>query len=174
VTNRRTRIARRTALQARTPLQARTGLERKNAAMRRAPLRPVSDKRRAAGQVKSAAKKKGPTPEVRALVLARDGYACACCGVSVIGRRYSLGHRLRASQGGKPVPSNLLTFLGLGGEACHGRIDQRRRPADEDRGLTVRSYMDPALVPVTLFDGRRVWLDDAGRYLDCEPEGLAA
>jgi hypothetical protein len=57
----------------------------------------------------------GPSPAVRALVLARDGHCCVCCGVSVIGRRYSLAHRLRAGQGGKPVPSNLVTLAGLGG-----------------------------------------------------------
>lgn len=108
----------------------------------------------------------GPAPEVRRLVLERDGHACVCCGIAIRGRRYSLGHRLRASQGGLAVASNLLTFLGWGGQDCHGRIDNRADPADEARGLTVRSWMDPAVVPVGLLDGRRVRLDDAGRYVD--------
>ena len=45
-----------------------------------------------------------PCLAVRKLVLERDGYACIDCGTSIIGQHYSLGHRLRASQGGKPVP----------------------------------------------------------------------
>jgi hypothetical protein len=116
----------------------------------------------------------GPTAEVRRLVLERDGYRCVCCGLPVAGQRYSLGHRLRASQGGLAVPSNLLTFLGWGGQGCHGRIDNRADPRDEDRGLTVRSWQDPALVPVTLLDGRRVRLADDGRYHDTPPVGAVA
>ena len=120
----------------------------------------------------------GPTATVRRLVLERDGYACVCCGTSVIGRRYSLGHRLRASQGGKAVPSNLLTFLGLGGELCHGRIDARRDPADEDKGFTVRSFQDPALVPVMFFEpdgsGALVYLLDDGTVSATPPVGGAA
>ena len=116
-----------------------------------------------------------PTAEVRRLVLARDTYACVCCGRSILGRRYSLGHRLRASQGGRPVPSNLLTFLGWGGEECHGRIDRRDDPADEEKGFTVRSNQDPALVSVMIFSeygsGAQVWLNDAGTYQDYPPDG---
>jgi hypothetical protein len=119
-----------------------------------------------------------PTAEVRRLVLARDHYACVCCGRSILGQRYSLGHRLRASQGGKPVPSNLLTFLGWGGEGHHGRIDRRDDPADEEKGFTVRSNQDPALVSVMIFSeygsGAQVWLNDAGTYQDYPPEGPGA
>ena len=116
-----------------------------------------------------------PTAEVRRLVLERDRYACVCCGRSILGQRYSLGHRLRASQGGKPVPSNLLVFLGWGGEGHHGRIDRRDDPADEEKGFTVRSGDDPALVSVMIFSeygsGAQVWLNDAGTYQDYPPDG---
>ena len=112
--------------------------------------------------------------EIRALVLDRDGYVCFCCGEPVMGQRYSLGHRLRASQGGKAIPSNLIILLGWGGEACHGRIDSRRDPRDEERGLTVRSWQDPAQVPVQLVTGAEVWLWDDGRYHKEGPQGVAA
>lgn len=118
------------------------------------------------------------SPEVRALVLKRDGFRCVCCGVSVKGQHYSLGHRLRASQGGKPVPSNLITLLGLGGEQHHGRIDSRRDPHDEARGYTVRSFQDPRKIGVMIFSengsGATKWLSDDGEYLDEQPGELAA
>jgi hypothetical protein len=116
-------------------------------------------------------------PQVRELVLARDGHRCACCNKSILGRRYSLGHRMRASQGGRPVASNLIVVLGWGGEACHGRIDSRRDPADEDRGLTVRSWQDPLEIPVKYMTPAGVleeaWLTDDGQKLTAPP-GLAA
>jgi hypothetical protein len=150
------------------PLPPRTKeLARNTPLTTRAPLRAVRSTR--GGQVRNmATRNSGPTPEVRRLVLERDGYCCFCCGQSIIGQRYSLGHRLRASQGGKAVPSNLITLLGWGGEQHHGRIDRRDDPRDEDYGFTVRSYQDPALVPVNVLrpDGSRVHLylwDDGTR-----------
>jgi len=120
----------------------------------------------------------GPSAAVRALCLARDGYACVCCGTPVVGQRYSLGHRLRASQQGKPVPSNLITLLGWGGESHHGRIDSRRDPSDEANGYSLRSGQDPLLVPVTVFSpdgpGLALWLDDLGKYLTAPPGQVAA
>lgn len=120
----------------------------------------------------------GPSAVIRALCLARDGYACVCCGTPVVGQHYSLGHRLRASQGGKPVPSNLITLLGLGGELHHGRIDSRRDPSDEARGYSLRSYQDPLVVPVTVCSphgpGMSLWLSDDGRYLTAPPGLVAA
>jgi hypothetical protein len=115
---------------------------------------------------------------VRWLVLERDGYACVCCGQSVIGQRYSLGHRKRASQGGTAVPSNLITLLGLGGEAHHGRVDSRRGYADEAKGYTVRSWQDPRQIPVMVFSGGgsgfMAWLRDDGQYHAEGPETEAA
>jgi hypothetical protein len=124
----------------------------------------------------------GPTAIVRALCLARDGHACVCCGISVTGRPHSLGHRVRAGQQGKPVPSNLLTFLGLGVNPLdpddhHARIDSRRDPLDEANGYSLRSWQDPLLVPVKVFSpsgpGMPLWLDDLGNYLT-EPPAAAA
>lgn len=146
-----------------------SGLERTPLAVVGSGVAPARTRRR---------KDTGPTPAVRRLVLERDGRCCVCCGQSVIGQRYSLGHRLRASQGGKAVPENLLTFLGWGGEACHGRIDLYRDDGDEVKGYRIRSGIgpehDPLYVPVTLFDGRMVWLTPAGRYAYEPPEDGAA
>lgn len=113
-----------------------------------------------------------PCQEVRILVISRDLGLCVPCGEPVApGQPYSLAHRLRRSQGGLAVASNLILAHGLGGQACHGRIDFRRDPRDEARGLTLRSWQDPAAVPVVLAGGRRVLLSDSGRYRDLPAEG---
>lgn len=176
--NRKTGLSRTSRLEPGTPPARRTPLAR-NATW--PPSRSPQASREPKPKAKSAATRKGnsgPTPEVRRLVLERDGYRCVCCGRSILGQRYSLGHRLRASQGGKPVPSNLLVFLGWGGEACHGRIDSRRDLHDEARGYTVRSWQDPALIPVMVFSehgsGITAWLTDAGTYEFKAPAGEVA
>jgi hypothetical protein len=120
----------------------------------------------------------GPSRLVRSVVLERDGYACVCCGRSVIGQVYSLQHRQRRSQGGTNALSNLLTVLGDGTRGCHARIDSRIDPHDEAKGYTVRSHQDPALVPVMVFseDGSvvTVWPTADGRWVTEPPEAGAA
>lgn len=119
----------------------------------------------------------GPSETVRKLVLERDDYRCVCCGLSVIGQQYSLQHRLRRSQGGDSTPVNLVTVLGTGTTGHHARIDSRRDPHDEARGYTVRSWDDPALVPVMIMSaagaGALVWLTPEGTY-STEPPAVAA
>jgi 5-methylcytosine-specific restriction endonuclease McrA len=145
---------------------------------RRSGIRPVSARREGAGRKTAARRDTGPSRKVRALVLARDGYACVCCGQSVIGRPYSLQHRKRRSQGGGNSASNLVTVLGTGTTLCHERIDSRRDPHDEARGYTVRSWQDPALIPVMIFSeggsGVTAWLWDDGEYHFDGPQEVAA
>jgi hypothetical protein len=93
----------------------------------------------------------GPDRKTRLLVLERDGHACVCCGISVIGQVYSLQHRQRRSQGGNSCAANLLVVLGDGTRGHHARIDSRIDPEDEAKGYTVRSRMDPHLVSVMVF-----------------------
>jgi hypothetical protein len=165
---------------ARVPLRSSSVLEPENGPVRKTRLRAVSPRRAASGgTVKSAATREtGPSRKVRALVLARDGYACVCCGRSLIGQRYSLQHRKRRSQGGTNSPSNLITVLGTGTTGCHERIDSRRDPEDEAKGYTVRSWQDPAQVSVMLFSehgsGVTKYLGDDGLYYDEPPGEVAA
>ena len=149
--------------------------------MKRSPLARKTPLKRGTTRMRTTPKPGGNsdiTPGVRALTLARDGYACVCCGVSVIGRRYSLGHRRRASQGGKPVPANLITLLGWGGEECHGRIDLYRDPDDAAKGYRVESWQDPALIPVMVFSpggsGMTLFPTADGRWSPEPPEGAEA
>lgn len=100
----------------------------------------------------------GPDAQTRKLVLERDGYACVCCGTPVAGRRYSLAHRKRASQGGKAVPENLIVLLGLGAEQHHGRVDLYKDPADAAKGYRLKSAQDPASVPVEYAGQGWFWL----------------
>jgi hypothetical protein len=117
----------------------------------------------------------GPSAKVRRMVLERDGYACVCCGRSVIGQVYSLQHRKRRSQGGKNDCTNLIAVLGDGTTGCHARIDSRCDPHDEAKGYTVRSWDDPALIPVMVFSpggsGTTAWLTLDGKYVFEAPAG---
>lgn len=119
----------------------------------------------------------GPDRKTRLMVLNRDGWACVCCGRSIIGQRYSLQHRKRRSQGGTNSPSNLVTVLGDGTTGCHARIDSRSDPHDEAKGYTVRSHDDPALIPVMVFSehggGVTAWLTEDGGFAFEAPAGAA-
>lgn len=123
----------------------------------------------------------GPDRATREAVYERDGYACVCCGGSILDRPHSVGHRKRRSQGGTSDPSNLITLLGLGdgrlGDDHHARIDARLDPHDEARGFTVRSHEDPALVPVMIHGeqgGALMYLTDDFEYSLTPPEAGAA
>ena len=114
----------------------------------------------------------GPSDAIRQLVLARDNYSCVCCGRAIYGQQYSIQHVKRRSQGGTNTATNLITLLGTGITACHGRIDSRVDPRDEYRGYTVRSWGDPATTPmwlVTGFGSRWVLRLPDGTYEDADP-----
>jgi hypothetical protein len=137
----------------------------------------VADLRAAVGQAARRASDTGPDSATRAIVYARDGYACVCCGRTVIGQVRSIGHRKRRSQGLDNRACNLLTFLGTGSTSCHGRIDSRVDPDDEAHGYTLRSRQDPLLVGVMYFerDGSGVtrWLEADGGVLLAAPVGAS-
>ena len=114
----------------------------------------------------------GPDAATRQLVLTRDNYACVCCGKSIIGQQYSIQHVKRRSQGGTNTATNLITLLGTGITACHGRIDSRVDKRDKDRGYTADSGEDPAAKEmwlVTEFGSRWVLRLPDGTYQDADP-----
>jgi hypothetical protein len=102
------------------------------------------------------------------LVLARDCHACVCCGKSVTAEMGAIYFRKPERLGGPATPENLITVL----RTCGERISFQRDPQDEARGYRLRSWHDPALVPValTLGTGPRatVWLTRYG-LLSFEP-----
>ena len=156
----------------------RSGPLTRTVPLARTPGLPRSPREPGKGKPLGPGRDTGPDKETRQAVYDRDSQCCVCCGRSTIGRPRSVGHRQRRSQGGSNDLSNLLLFLGLGRNPLdpddhHARIDNRRDPEDEDRGLTVRSGQDPARVPVTRArpDGSRItqWPTDDGQWTDEDP-----
>ena len=110
----------------------------------------------------------GPSREVRALVRARDGHACVCCGTSIIEEPNAVQFRKPERLGGSATPENLITVL----HACGERINSWRDPMDEVRGYRLQPGDDPKLVPVSLTFSTEsrvmVWLTRDG-LLSFEP-----
>jgi hypothetical protein len=93
----------------------------------------------------------GPSRKMRALVLKRDSWRCACCGRDVSdGWPYSIQHRVARGSGGRNTPENLVTMCGSAtSPGCH------RRAEDRDDGMHMAgfwlySWENPASVPVTV------------------------
>jgi hypothetical protein len=120
----------------------------------------------------------GPTRKVRALVLARDGFACVGCNKSVVGRPYSLQHRVARGMGGTSradagSPVNLIVLCGSATSpgGCH-LLAEQRDPVMHERGLWLNSWEDPAAEPVGHVGGGRFFLCPDGSREEI-PEGWA-
>ena len=114
-----------------------------------------------------------PTPKTRGLVLARDNHTCAGCGKPVGGAYtwWSLQHRVARGVGGQNTPENLISLCGSAtSRGCHLACEQRSADM-HDRGLWLASYEDPALRPVTYWDGRVAWLTSQGGLVYEAPAG---
>lgn len=104
-------------------------------------------------------------PAVYAAVMRRDGdcllrgstvsaFAVPCSG------DHQWAHRRAVTYGGPSAASN-------GTRLCvrhHARVDGVYRAEARALGLHLRRHDDPASTPVTLADGRVVYLDDEGNY----------
>jgi hypothetical protein len=103
---------------------------------------------------------------VRQLVLARDNWACLCCGKTILGRPYAIQLRKPCHLGGDISPENLITVQAR----CGDRITLGCDPADQTRGYEVGPSDDPASVPVaysTAAGSAKVWLlRDGGRAFE--------
>lgn len=114
---------------------------------------------------------------VRQLVLARDSWACLCCGRSVLGRAYAVQLRKPRHLDGPTSPENLITVLA----ACGDRIRFQGDPTDDASGYRLGSSDDPATVPVACFTPAgqtKAWLlPDGSRAFEsptANPGDLAA
>jgi hypothetical protein len=119
----------------------------------------------------------------REFVLRRDGYACVCCGISIIGREYSLQHRDARGMGGSRDPHsgcscNLVTMLGSATTECHGRVESNADPEDEAKGYALRSGQIARFAPVMVFDasggGATLYPSCDGEWTTAAPSGVAA
>ncbi|GAB2859260.1 hypothetical protein GCM10022221_68540 [Actinocorallia aurea] len=143
---------------------ARGGLSRSRAGLSRAPRLPAPKRTEPARARRST----GPSPDTRALVLARDGHACVVCGLDITRRPHNIHHRLPRGMGGSSdpainSPANLITVCGSGTTGCHGEIERNREWA-QDHGWIVPRGMSPAASPIVLFGcpGRFLLLSDGG------------
>lgn len=139
--------------------------------VRRTPLKQVSDRRAAKlGKPWPKPKSTGPDRATRELVLERDDWRCASCGVPIIGQQYSLQHRCARQMGGTADPatnrpSNLVTLCGSATSpgGCHLAAEQRDKRS-RDLGYRLESWQDPRSVAVFHFVHGLIYLHDNGEF----------
>lgn len=152
--------------------------------MRRTPLKRHAGLRARPSTRRGAVRNTGPDAKTRQVVCAREDWRCAACGISVIGRPYSIQHRIARGMGGtsRPGANTLPNLILLCGSAttpgsCHQACEQRD-PDMHGRGYWLWSWEDPAEVPVMLASfhdsGMTVWLTDSGGYSTEPPGGAEA
>ena len=116
----------------------------------------------------------GPPLHVRRIVLERDEYRCALCGIGLAGRPYSIHHRRNRGAGGSSdpainSPANLLSVCGTGTTLCHGWIGANpRAAASAGYVVSLNSIADPATVRVKHAVHGVVLLTHDGLVRGCE------
>lgn len=110
-------------------------------------------------------------PDFWTTELVRLRFFGRCCRCGKDGE--TVQHRIPRGMGGTSdprinMPSNLLWVCGDGTRKCHGHMESQRTEAYKNGWLVPRKT-DPRLVPVLLWDGRRVLLDDEGEWILVDP-----
>lgn len=165
----RTGLSRRKGLTSRTPLRSRTAL------VRHVGLAKVSAKR--AG---TPAKRYRPQPavpaDVRKTVADRSGGWCEIQLPGCLGEALHVHHRITTKFGGRhgaaKVEHDRLSDLLHACWLCHHVVTSP--PASlpvYDLGLCLKESQIPTQVPVLLYRGRAVFLDDAGEVHEFEAVG---
>ena len=154
----RTRLERYTPLRATQPIRrsSHTGHGR-------------TEPRRRAGAARR--RDTGPTREVRAAVLARDGWRCVRCGADITAAPYSLQHRRARGVGGTRrentnSPANLIVLCGSATSAggCHQHVESRRHEAKGCGWAIPLAASDPAEWRVWTYDRGWIFLDHDGGW----------
>lgn len=135
-----------TPLPRRVPLTATVGLQRRGPLLRRHP----------ATRPPRRAPRNPMPPDVRALVIERDGHACRRCGRPLpAGRGGSVHHRIPRGMGGTSwsgihSPALLVLLCGDGTTGCHGWVESNRAAALRLGWLLSRHLfqIDPADIPL--------------------------
>jgi len=115
------------------------------------------DRERAVFQAKRRARPR-LAPALEELLQARAGGRCECCGNALRGR-CQRHHRKLRSQGGLDQAANLVVICAN----CHNMI-HNNDTWSRAHGWIVSAYRNPASVPITLHDDRRVRLTNTGGY----------
>lgn len=107
------------------------------------------------------------TPEVYAEVMLRDR---ACVASTLFGRacggREVWHHRLPLEYGGRSTVSNGVRLCSV----HHHRVHTARHLA-QSAGLLLRRGQEPSQVPLTLWSGKTVLLNEAGGYQEVGDDG---
>jgi hypothetical protein len=149
-------------------LQRGKGLRRGTELARTGRLSPVSAKRAAAGRHRRSRPETGFPRGVKAAVRERAGGGdidearCEATGAWLGRHGGEIQHRDARGMGGSKR-ANTIVNAALLAAAAH-RLAEARDGGMNERGWWLRNGQDPALTPVTLWDGRVVLLTPDGGY----------
>ena len=105
-------------------------------------------------------KRRGIPKNIRQAVWARAQGRCEACGYLLLEDFWECHHRRLRSQQGKNELPNLVALC----QPCHIRAHSERESWGVPGGWIVPSWASWAQTPVTLWDGRKVWLAFDGGY----------
>jgi 5-methylcytosine-specific restriction protein A len=169
----------RTALTRRTPLVAKTELKRKTPLPKPGLASVVHAANGRESKPRRRPRDTKPSAKVVALVWARDGGCCFCCGAGLLfaqrGVGWSMQHRRARGMGGsrRPdtnEPQNLILLCGSATSpgGCHARVESRLL-RDGGMGWSIKQAQNPLLSPVMHWRLGYAWLTVDGRMSTTPP-----